>query len=213
MEYNTTREQMLIPEYGRNVQNMIRQLADIEDREQRTNSAKAIINIMAQMQPGVKEAADYKHKLWDHMYIISGFTLDVDSPYPPPPPLTDVAKPEMIAYPDQNFEYRHYGKIIPKLIDKAIGYEDGPEKDAFVTSIANQMKKSYLNWNRESVTDELIEYQLDILSKGRLKLHQDAKLTHTDDILGAQPQRTKRFKPYRQNQGGKFNQKNRNKPQ
>ncbi len=207
---------MVIPEYGRNIQNMIRQLCAIEDREKRTQAAKAIISIMAQMQPGVKESADYRHKLWDHMYIISEYKLDVDAPYPPPPPLSNSTKPEQINYHDHEISFRHYGKIIPMLIEKAADYPDGPEKEALVIAIANQMKKSYLNWNRESVTDELIGSQLSILSKGRLILSQDSKLTHTDEILGQQMQqqsRPKRFKQYRQNQGGKYNPKNRNKQQ
>jgi len=211
MEYNTTRETMIIPEYGRNIQKMIQYLCTIEDREKRTKAATFIISVMAQMHQSVKESADFKHKLWDHMYIISDFKLDVDAPYPPPPPLSNSLKPEHISYHNHVIKYRHYGKIIPMMIEKATEYPEGPEKDSLVQAIANQMKKSYLNWNRESVTDEFIENQLFQFSGGRLKLHEDARLTHTDELLGQQ--RQKKYRPFRSNPGGKYNHKNRNKPQ
>jgi hypothetical protein len=194
MEYNTTREMMVIPEYGRNIQRMIQFCCTIEDREKRTRTAKFIINVMSQLHPTVKESGDYKHKLWDHLYIISDFKLDVDAPYPPPPPLSLSTKPEHLSYHDKEIEFKHYGKNIALMIEKATEYEDGPEKDALVTAIANHMKKSYLTWNRESVNDELIEQHLDVLSKNLLKLHQDFRFTHTNEIL-AQNQKRKPHRP------------------
>ncbi|MFH1936601.1 MAG: DUF4290 domain-containing protein [Bacteroidota bacterium] len=194
MEYNTVRGPMAIAEYGRNIQRMIEYITTIEDREKRTKAAKFIVNVMSQMHPQVKESGDYKHKLWDHLYIISGFKLDVDSPYPPPEPQVLSAKPEPISYHDSEIEFRHYGKNITLMIEKATIYEEGPEKDALAKAIANHMKKSYLNWNRDSVTDELIEEQLSILSKGALKLKQDMKLATTSDILA----RNKKRRPFRQ---------------
>lgn len=222
MEYNTTRESMFIPEYGRNIQRMIQYICTIEDREKRNLAAKFIINVMSQMHPAVKESGDYKHKLWDHLYIISDFKLDVDAPYPPPPPLSLSTKPEHLSYHDKEIEFKHYGKNIALMIEKATDYPDGPEKDALVNAIANHMKKSYLNWNRESVNDELIEKHLELLSKDKLKLHQDFRFTHTNEIL-AQNQKKK---PFRQGPERNFNkqghpnpkqnfnaQRNRNKPQ
>ncbi|MFH1159551.1 MAG: DUF4290 domain-containing protein [bacterium] len=194
MEYNTTRDPMVISEYGRNIQHMIEYITTIEDREKRTKAAKFIVNVMEQMHPLVKESGDYKHKLWDHLHIISGFKLDVDSPYPPPPPLTLSTKPEHLSYHDAEIEFRHYGKNIALMIEKASEYEEGPEKDALANAIANHMKKSYLNWNRDSVTDELIEEQLTKLSKGQLKLKQDMRLVATSDILAL----NKKRKPFRQ---------------
>ena len=158
---------MIIPEYGRNIQEMILFTCTVEDREKRNKAAKFIVNIMAQMHPQVKDTIDYKRKLWDHMYIISNFQLDVDSPFPPPPPLTLSEKPEKISYHDKEIEFKHYGKNIAMIIEKATEFPEGPEKDALVKAIAIHLKKSYLNWNRESVTDELIEEHLKILSKGR----------------------------------------------
>ena len=222
MEYNTTREMMLIPEYGRNIQHMIQYICTIEDREKRNKAAKFIVNVMGQMHPTVKESGDFKHKLWDHMFIISDFKLDVDAPYPPPPPLSLSTKPEHLSYHDKEIEFKHYGKNIALMIEKATEYEEGAEKDALVHAIANHMKKSYLNWNRESVNDELIEKHLNILSKDLLKLNQDFRFTHTNDILAQNQKR----KPFRQgpdrnfNKQGTFpkpnfnnNQRGRNKPQ
>jgi hypothetical protein len=212
---------MSIPEYGRNVQRMIAYCCSIEDREKRTKTAKFIINVMGLLNPSVKESADYKHKLWDHLYIISDFKLDVEAPYPPPPPLSLSTKPEHLSYHDKEIEYKHYGKNIALMIEKSAEYPDGPEKDSLIISIANHMKKSYLNWNRDSVTDELIEKHLELLSKGKLKLHQDFRFTNTVDLL-AQNQKRKPFKqgPDRNfNKQGGFqkqnynNQRNRNKPQ
>lgn len=220
MEYNTTREAMFIPEYGRNIQRMIQYICTIEDREKRNQAAKFIVNVMAQMHPGVKESGDYKHKLWDHLFIISDFKLDVDAPFPPPPPLSLSTKPEHLSYHDKEIEFKHYGKNIALMIETATEYAEGAEKDALVHAIANHMKKSYLNWNRESVNDELIEKHLEILSKDQLKLHQDFRFTHTNDILAQNQKR----KPFRQGPERNFNkqgyskqnfnsQRGRNKPQ
>jgi hypothetical protein len=208
MDYNTTRGPLTISEYGRNIHNMIAYICTIEDREKRTKAAKFIVSVMGQMHPNVKELADYKHKLWDHLFIISDFKLDVDSPYPPPPPLTLSTKPEKVQYHEKEIEFKHYGKIIAMLIEKATEYENGTEKDALVRAIANQMKKSYLNYNRESVNDDLIEKHLDILSQSRLKLHEDMRLTATNDILAA---RNKKKKPFRPKGDNSF--KGRKKPQ
>jgi hypothetical protein len=208
MEYNTTREQMVIPEYGRNVQKMIQYICTMEERERRTKAAKFVITVMGQLHPAAKETSDWKHKLWDHMYIISDFKLDVDAPFPPPPPLTQSLKPERLQYHDKEIEFKHYGKNIALMIEKACNYDDGPEKDSLINSIAHHMKKSYLNWNRESVDDELIELHLDQLSKGRAKLTQDFRFQHTNEILG----RNKKKKPFRA-PGGNFNQRNKNRPQ
>jgi hypothetical protein len=156
---------------------------------------------MGQLNPSVKESGDYKHKLWDHLFIISDFKLDVDAPYPPPPPLSLSTKPEHLSYHDKEIEYKHYGKNIALMIEKATAYEDGPEKDALIKAIANHMKKSYLNWNRESVNDELIEKHLSVLSKDQLKLNQDFRFTHTNDILAQNQKR----KPFRQGPDRNFN--------
>ena len=187
MDYNSTREKLIIPEYGRNVQQMAAYVVSIEDREKRTNMAKALISVMAQLHPENKDTADYKQKLWDHLHIISGFKLDVDAPYPVPEPDIIERKPEPVPYPQNNIRFRPYGKNIEKIIQKACDFEDGEEKDALVKNIANHLKKSYLNWNRDSVNDELITGHLDELSHGKLKLSDDARLAHTNDLLKSSP--------------------------
>jgi hypothetical protein len=204
MDYNTTRPAMTIPEYGRNIQEMILYTCTVPDREKRNKAAKFIVNIMAQMHPQVKDTIDYKRKLWDHMYIISNYALDVDSPFPPPPPLTLSTKPEKISYHDKEIEFKHYGKNIAVIIEKAAEFPEGEEKDALVKAIAIHLKKSYLNWNRESVDDELIEEHLKILSKGRLKLKEDVKLTTTSDLLA----RNKIKKPFRPGKSGNTSNNN-----
>ncbi|MCK4406236.1 MAG: DUF4290 domain-containing protein [Bacteroidales bacterium] len=183
MEYNTARNKLVISEYGRNIQKMIEYTTTIEDSEKRNKSANFIINIMAQMNPRIRESGDYKHKLWDHMFMISDFKLDVDSPYPKPLKNILYSKPEKIPYQDNNIRFRHYGKNIEKIINKAIEYEDGPEKDALIKTIANHLKKSYLNWNRDSVNDELILDHLASLSKDNLKLNKEVRLNNTSEIL------------------------------
>ncbi|NQV03185.1 MAG: DUF4290 domain-containing protein [Bacteroidia bacterium] len=209
MEYNTTRGPMAIAEYGRNIQQMIEYITTIEDREKRTKAAKFIVNVMAQMHPQVKESGDYKHKLWDHLYIISNFKLEVDSPYPPPSPQLLSTKPEPISYTGTEIKFRHYGKNITLMIEKAAAYEEGAEKDALAKAIANHMKKSYLNWNRDSVTDDLIEEQLGILSKGELKLKLDTKLASTSDILA----QNKKRRPFRPKESNSQNYRGRRKSQ
>lgn len=183
MEYNTTRDKLIISQYGRNVQKLVKHCMTIEDREKRTNFAKLIIQIMGQLNPGARETGDFRHKLWDHLYVISEFKLDVDSSYEMPSPDVFTAKPDKIAYSENNIKYKMYGSNVDNIIKAAIKFEEGPEKDALVHAIANHLKKSYLNWNRESVDDDLIFEHLEVLSDGKLKLNKDLYLNTTSDIL------------------------------
>lgn len=183
MEYNTTRNNLIISEYGRNIQKMIEYTLTMTDKEKRTKSACLIIEVMAQMHPQVKETNNYKQKLWDHLHIISDFKLDIDSPYPIPSKQALNSKPERIPYQSNDIKFKQYGKNLQKIIEKAIELEDGKEKEAFVKTIANHIKKSYLNWNRDSVNDELILKHLDILSNKKLKLPENVRLIATGDIL------------------------------
>jgi hypothetical protein len=209
MEYNTQRKKMIIPEYGRNLQKMINNCVEIEDRVKRTKTADFIVNVMANMNPKVKESGDYKQKLWDHLYIISDFRLDVDSPYPPPPKDVLQSKPKRLNYPSLDIRFAHYGKNIEKIIEKAADFPEGPEKEALVKAIANHLKKSYLNWNRNSVDDDMILKHLAILSKNRLKLDDDFKFHQTSEILA----RTKKKKFTKQSHQGGNNPRNRRKHQ
>jgi hypothetical protein len=176
MEYNTELPHLVISEYGRNIQKMVDHALTIADREERNKVARAIIDVMGQLNPHLRDVNDFKHKLWDHLFIISKFQLDVDSPYPKPSRETFETKPEMLNYPSNHIRYKHYGKNIENMITKAKLMEDGDMRNAFVESIANQMKKSYMSWNKDSVGDDVILEQLGLLSKGELKLRENARL-------------------------------------
>ena len=208
MEYNTEREKIVISEYGRNIQVMIRHLMDIEDRKQRTEAAYFIVNVMAQMNPQVKESNDYMHKLWDHLHIIANYELDVDGPYPKPTPEMQKQKPEHVGYQKNNIRYGHYGQYIYDVVKKVKEMEDGPKKQAILINIANQMKRDYLNWNRDTVNDLLILDDLYKISGEEIALPMDTKLIPTNEILNKQPQQNQNQKKKKNN-----NQKKNNQPQ
>ncbi len=182
-DYNTQRSKMIIPEYGRNIQKMIEYAVQLEDREERNRASRAIIAIMGNLNPHLRDVSDFKHKLWDHLFIISDFKLDIDSPYEKPTPEVLAEKPKPVPYSEYNIKYKHYGKIIELLIKEASGFEEGPEKEMLIKLIANHMKKCYLTWNREVVNDELIFEDLNKLSGGTLKVPEDLKLSESRDIL------------------------------
>lgn len=177
MQYNTSRNPLTIAEYGRSIQEMVEYTIQLEDREERTRAAKTIVNAMAILNPQLREFADYKHKLWDHLYIISDFKLDCDSPYPMPDKDLTHVKPDPLPYPQKNIKYRHYGGIVESMIQEAMKMEDSPERQQVVEQIANFMKMSYLTWNRDSVDDEVIREQLKEFSGGKLEVREDMKLT------------------------------------
>lgn len=168
--YNTQRPHLNMPEYGRNVQQMVEYCMSVEDRNERNKVAQAIINVMGQLNPHLRDVEDFKHKLWAHLFIISDFQLDVDSPYPIPTKETFTSKPNKVTYPKKDVKYGHYGKTVELMIKEASGYEEGEEKMALVLMIANLMKRMYLTWNRDSVTDEIIFEHLDEMSNGKIKL-------------------------------------------
>ncbi len=175
---------MNISEYGRNIQKMIEHIMSIEDREKRNHLTRATINVMGQLNPHLRDVNDFKHKLWDHLFIMSDFKLDVDSPYPIPSAQTLAKKPEKLDYHTSNeVSFKHYGRYIEKIIEKAIELEEGQEKNTLIKLIANHLKKSYLTWNRDTVTDEEIASHLAMLSKGKLTLHEDIKLNSVVEIV------------------------------
>ncbi|HSV76250.1 MAG TPA: DUF4290 domain-containing protein [Bacteroidales bacterium] len=194
MEYNSQRSKMSISEYGRNIQKMIEQIMEIEDPEKRNNQAKAIINVMGQLNPHLRDVADFKHKLWDHLFIMSDFKLDVNSPFPIPSPQSLSRKPERLEYASNHIKYKHYGRHIEKIIEKACEFEEGAEKTALVKLIANHLKKSYLTWNRDTVTDEEIGLHLRELSHGKLQLDESIKLTQASEVVT--PIRTNKKKKF-----------------
>jgi hypothetical protein len=214
MEYNTSLPKMIIPEYGRNIQKMIDFAITVADKEERNKVARAIIDVMGQLNPHLRDVTDFKHKLWDHLFIISEFKLDVDSPYPRPTPETFQTKPELLKYPSNDIRYKHYGKTVERIIEKAKEYSEGDERNALVEQIANLMKRSYLNWNRDSVNDEVILKQLNELSKGQLKLADNSSLRSTQAFVPRNTNQQQRAggdkKRVHNNNGGKQNNNNNN---
>lgn len=182
MEYNSGRNRLIIPEYGRNIQKLIEYAITLEDREERNKIAQAIVTVMGQLNPHLRDITDFKHKLWDHLFIISDFKLDVDSPYDRPTALTYKVKPKGIAYPTSDIRFRHYGRIIEQMIKEIKDLEETPEKEQMVVNIANFMKMLYVNWNKDSVSDEVIFEHLKILSKGSLTVKPETRLEQPTDL-------------------------------
>ena len=202
MNYNTQRKKLAIPEYGRNIQGLVDYAMTIEDREKRNSFVNIIINAMAQVNPSVKETSNYKHKLWDHLFIMSDYKLDVDSPFPKPIPEEVESKPERLNYKSSFIRFRPYGKIIENMIDKIIDMPEGEEKNTLIEMIAQHLKKSYLQWNVSSCDDEMILSHFEQLFHGKLKLHEDFKLHSTKKLLSEHSmQRNKNHT--QQNQGKK----------
>ena len=196
--YNTERGRIIISEYGRNMQEMIRHLMEIEDRQKRTEAANFIISIMAQMNPQVKQSDDYLHKLWDHLYIISDYQLDVDSPYPAPEPMAEASKPRHVGYQNNQIEYGHYGHYMAKMIEIAAAVEDDETRQALSLSIANQMKRNYTEWGGNMVSDQQIIADLKAMSKGRLVLEEETKLNGAEAFQKPGQQQGKKKKKKKQ---------------
>ena len=204
LTYNTEKEQIVISEYGRCVQEMIKKLPEIDDREQRTEAAKYIISVMVQMNPGIKQSSDYEHKLWDHLYMISGYNLDVDSPFPAPLPAEQQSKPQHIGYQNNDIKYGHYGQYLIKMIEAASLEENEEVREALAFSLAGQMKRNYLEWNKSVVNDQVIIDDLKNISNGRLIISDESKLNSNNDMAGkGQPQ----AKQQQQQQGKKKKKK------
>lgn len=181
-DYNTSRKQLVLPEYGRNIQKMVDYIKSVEDRTERNRLAHAIIGIMGNLNPHLRDINDFKHKLWDHLAIISHFELDIDYPYEVPKPETFQQRPRIVEYGIHDISFRHYGKSLELMINAACELPDNEERESLVTAIANHMKKSYLTWNRDTVGDDLILKDLERLSKGRIKTD-NIKLNETREIL------------------------------
>jgi hypothetical protein len=182
-DYNTNRNNLKLPEYGRNIQKMVEYLMTVEDREERNKLAYAVITVMGNMNPHLRDISDFKHKLWDHLSIMSDFKLDIDSPYKKPEPKVFNEKPRRIEYKLNEIKYKHYGRTLEMLIDAASKYPEGEEKEQLIKIIANHMKKSYLTWNREVVTDREIFKDLKELSGGKININEDLKLNDSREIL------------------------------
>ncbi|WP_316803614.1 DUF4290 domain-containing protein [Pedobacter nototheniae] len=179
-DYNTTRSHLILSEYGRNVQNMVKYICELPTIEERNKYAQAVIDLMGFLQPHLRDVADFKHKLWDHLHIISGYQIDVDSPYPKPLIENAYVKPAHIGYPQQRITYKHYGKTVETLIEKAMREENPEQKKAMVQGIANFMKMAYVTWNKDNVSDETILKDLHDLSGGLLRLEENVNLAKVE---------------------------------
>jgi hypothetical protein len=194
MEYNSQRERIRLPEYGRAIQDLVKQAVEIPDRTERTKAAFALIQMMAITNPALKElkeTEDIQHKLWDHLFIISDFKLDVEAPFPMPDPEAIRQKPKTLAYPQNKVRLRHYGMYIEQLIDKAKTMEPSEGKDRFVEVIANLMKKAYLVYNQDNVSDEQIRSDLSNMSGQTLSLRDEVRLRNSAELLAGMNQYSK----------------------
>ena len=184
LEYNTEREHLNIPEYGRHLQKMVNYAKSRETKEERNKLAKAIISVMGNMQPHLRDVPDFQHKLWDQLYIMADFDIDVDSPFEKPSREKLSARPEALKYPQNHPKYRCYGNNIKTMIDVANTWEEGELKEALVYTIANHMKKCFLNWNKDTVEDEVIFNHLYELSEGKIDLKGSSEdLTDSSSLM------------------------------
>lgn len=178
--YNTERVKLYIPEYGRNVQKMVNYLKTIEDIDKRNEQARAIIKVMEILNPAVHLEEDFEHKLWDHLYIISGFDLDINAPYPMPAPESLNQKPEPVPYSGRPIKATHYGRNIENIIDLIAEKEDGEVKTAMIRQLAIYMRQQYLIWNKDTVADETIFQDIEKLSDYRIKVPEGLQLNRID---------------------------------
>ena len=183
IEYNTERPHLIIPEYGRHIQKMVDQAVAEKDPEKRNKQAKSIISVMGNLNPHLRDVADFQHKLWDQLFIISDFKLDAESPYEKPSVEALRESPASLEYPQNYPKYRFYGNNLKRMIDIAIGWEDGDKKDGLVLTIANHMKKCFLNWNKDTVEDDVIFAHLFELSDGKLNLKDSKEPLRNSSIL------------------------------
>jgi hypothetical protein len=205
MDYNAERPDLVIPEYGRNIQRMVEFAVTIKSKDLRNQVALAIINVMGQLFPHLRDEENYKHKLWDHIFIMSDFKLDVDSPYPKPSPQQFQEKPEMVNYPSNNIKYGHYGRILEQTLQAVVHFPEGEEKDKLVQDLANMMKRMYITGAESSINDKVIIKQLKEFSGGKLKWDDEWTLSSANELVPNQPvQNKRRKKPIKKKQRRKY---------
>ena len=210
LEYNTERPKLIIPEYGRHFQKMVDHAVSIEDDEERNKVAKAIISVMGNLQPHLRDVPDFQHKLWDQLFIMSDFKLKVDSPFPLPSKEVLEQRPDPLEYPQNHPKYRFYGNNIKRMIDVAIQWEEGDMRSGLEYAIANHMKKCYLNWNKDSVDDQVIFDHLFELSDGKIDLAKRGEsLTDSGQFLRTKSAKSNRGKSGKKGQRGSGRSKKR----
>lgn len=214
--YNTERVKLYIPEYGRNVQKMVNYLKTIEDREKRNEQARAIIKVMEILNPAVHLEEDFEHKLWDHLFIISGFDLDIDAPYPMPAPECLHTKPEPVPLNTKPIKANHYGRNIENIIELIAGKEDGESKTEMIRQLAIYMRQQYLIWNKDTVADATIFQDIEKLSDYRIKVPEGLQLNRIDNGAvflrpGQNPQKGKMQNGKHKNNNARMRNKQHNK--
>ena len=212
--YNSNRPHLIIPEYGRNIQRMVEYALTLEEREERNKCVRAILSVMGQLFPHLRDIEDFNHKLWDHLHIMSGFRLDVDSPYPKPDKEHLQSKPEPMPYPNNQIRFGHYGHYVESMIRKCAAMEEGEQKNAFALNIANVMKYNATNWNRNIVHDDVILKDLGMLSKGSIRLENVTQLQTVKPLTagGFKEYETERFGKKNKHKFNKNNKKKKFRP-
>ena len=183
LDYNTSREALKMSEYGRYVQKMGEDLKTIPDREKRSVQAKAIVKVMEYLNPGVRSLEDYEHKLWDHLFMISGFDLDIDAPYPCPEKAEFETKPVPLPMKGTKIRASHYGRNIERILDLIAGEPEGEVKTYLIKSLAVYMRQQYLIWNKDSVSDETIFSDIEKLSEGKVVVPEGIVLDKVADNM------------------------------
>lgn len=178
MQYNSQRKKLAIPEYGRHIQQMVDHLKTIEDSEKRNRQTQCVIGVMGNLNPHLRDVPDFQHKLWDQLFIMADFDLDVQTPYPKVSRGEITERPQALTYPKRNKKYRFYGYNLQLMIREVATWEAGPKRDALVRAIANHMKKCFLSWNKDTVEDEVIFEHLKELSNGRIDLTESDENLH-----------------------------------
>ena len=174
MEYNTLQKDLILPEYGRHVHMMVQYATQIKDRDQRNIAAQTIVGIMGSLMPHLRDVPDFRRKLWDHLFVISEFKLDIDAPYPPPVQSEMVDRPNVVPYPQSHVRQKHYGKILVEMIREAAKLQDCPQRDSLIQLLAAQMKKSYVTWNRAELNQEQIVQDILDISDGKIRLNPES---------------------------------------
>lgn len=183
MEYYTTKNKLILTEYGRNIQQMVEYAMTIEDRDERTRCVKTIINIMGNLFPHLRDVNDFKHKLWDHLAMMSNYQLDIDYPYEVVKPADLQTKPDKIPYPNRNIKDRHYGNNLPRFVKAATELENPELADKLIGILANQMKKYMVTWNKDNVEDQKIFDDIAGMTEGKIQLNENSfKLKESKDF-------------------------------
>lgn len=212
MEYNTARGKLLLPEYGRNVQNMIQHAMEIENRDERNRASQAIIEVMGQLNPHLRDVDDYRHKLWTHLFVMSNFKLDVDTPYEIPQEEELQEKPQRVPYPKSKIRFGHFGQYSQKILEESKGMTDEGEREYMTNAMGNFMKKQYLVHNNTAVENNVIADQLHELSQGDLKIENPDELVSTNLLLKTLGLNQTTQKNQKNNQKGNNNNNNNRRP-